>query len=310
MHGLRIGEVCVDEAMEIDRTAVDLDIVRVVDPAPDSWPALRAAGFAVKPAWITWLSPVMDSEESFLERLSANERRNVRLGLRFVEEEGITFREISPITPDALDDFLCVYRRQVAGMPYGVAFACQQRGELLAEKDSFLLLEARAGDEVIGGCLCWLRPDVSTLQIRFVTTVPSSRQNRLVRAMYMRGCELARGLGYERVSLGSDPTVFGHMARPGLFSFKARLGFVPVPARLFASDPEPDEADLVVRLGTLSEPSLILSYHHEHDSDVAAVTLTTPFRLDVVTSDADTDISPYRSPFLADLGLNVLDAAA
>lgn len=310
MHGLMIGEVSVAEALEIDRTAVDVDVIRVVDPAPESWPALRAAGFAVKPAWVTWLSPAMDSEESFLERLSGNERRNVRLGLRYVDDEGIQLHTVFPLTPAALDDFLGVYDRQIAGMPYGVAFARQQRDELLAHPDSYLLIEARAGDDVIGGSLCWLRPDVSTLQSRFVATVPSSRQSRLCRALYMRACELARELGFANVSLGSDCTLYGHMARPGLFSFKARLGFVPVPARLFASDPAPDEADLVIRLGTLSEPSLILSYHHENDSDIPAVTMTTPLRLDVVTNDADTDISPYRSPFLADLGLNVIDAAA
>jgi predicted N-acetyltransferase YhbS len=310
INGLMVGMATIAEALGIDRETADLDVVRVVDPAPDSWRELRAAGFAVKPSWVTWLSPTLDSQESFLDRLSVNERRNVRLGLRFVEEQGIALRTVSPLAPAELDTFLDLYDRQISGMRHGVGYARQQREELLSQRDRYLLVEASLGDEVLGGCLCWLRPEVSTLQIRFVTTAPSSRQHRLVRAMYMRACALARELGYDQVSLGSDPTLYGHIAKPGLFSFKARLGFVPVPATLFGSDDDPDEADLVLRLGTLSDPSLLLSYHLTDDSDPATATTSSPLRLDVLANDADTDLNPYRAPFLADVGLQILGTPA
>ena len=49
----------------------------------------------------------------------------------------------------------------------------------------------------------------------------------------MRAAQHGRDLGLQWISLGSDPSLYGDLAMPGLFTFKARLGFVPIPIRCF-----------------------------------------------------------------------------
>lgn len=302
-HGLTTARVGTHEALTGDWSgAAELDVVRVVDPAPEDWPRLRRAGFAVKPAWITWLAPVRGSEEEYLDRLSVNERRNVRLGLRFTADHGIELRTTDPLDAEAFDAFLVLYDRQIAGMRHGVPFARHQRADILDRREDYFLVRAFDGGELIGCCVCWKRPDVSTAQIRFVTTAEDGRRNRLVRAMYMRVFRTARELGFGTVSLGTDPALYGHIAKPGLFAAKSRLGFTPIPARMFASDDDPDEAVRVVRLSALTDPSLLISYHLSADH-VGPVDEKTPLRLDVLTAGREVDTSPYRAPFLTEVGV-------
>ncbi|SDC22650.1 GNAT family N-acetyltransferase [Actinokineospora iranica] len=306
-HGLHTGRIGVAEAVGTDWAAWRgaADLVRVVDPAPESWPALLRAGFVVKPAWITWLAPVGESEAAFLDRLSVNERRNVRLGLRFVADRCIELRTAAPLDAESFDAFLGLYDRQIAAMAHGVPFARRQRADLLARGEDYVLVQAFDGNVLIGCCVCWKRPDVATLQIRFVTTAPDGRQNRVVRAMYLRVFQIARDLGYRDVSLGTDPALYGHIAKPGLFGFKSRLGFSPVPARMFASDDDPDEAVRVLRLGTLTDPSLVVSYHLSEDH-VEPVDEKTPLRLEVFTGDPEVDTTPFRAAFLSGIGVRHL----
>ncbi|MBB5157841.1 GNAT family N-acetyltransferase [Saccharopolyspora phatthalungensis] len=303
-HGLTTGRVTTAEALAARWTArsADVDLVRVVDPAPSDWARLARAGFAVKPAWITWLSPTCGSEEEFLSRLSVNERRNVRLGSRFTSENGIELRTTDPLDPESFDAFLVLYDRQIAGMRYGVPFARQQREDILDLGGDYFLVRAVDGGALLGCCVCWKRPELSTVQIRFVTTAEDSRRNRLVRAMYMQVFQAARELGFGTVSLGTDPALYGHIAKPGLFGAKSRLGFTPIPARMFASDDEPDEAVRVLRLSALTDPSLLISYHLPADH-AEPVDEKTPLRLDVLTAGQEVDTSPYRASFLAEVGV-------
>jgi hypothetical protein len=94
------------------------------------------------------------------------------------------------------------------------------------------------------------------------------------------------------------------MAKPGLFSFKSRLGFTPVPSRLFGSIEDPDEATMVLRLDALTEPSVLVCYQAPDNGEI---TLGTRLRLEVLTNDPDVDVAPFRAPFLA--GVNVREPA-
>lgn len=43
--------------------------------------------------------------------------------------------------------------------------------------------------------------------------------------------EFAKSIGYNTVSFGQDTNLYGHHLNPGLFSYKARLGLTPEPAK-------------------------------------------------------------------------------
>jgi hypothetical protein len=78
--------------------------------------------------------------------------------------------------------------------------------------------------------------------------------------MYTAAFDAARDQGLRWVSLGNDPTLFGHTVAPGLFGFKARLGFVPIPTQALFPGTAGDEAELVVHLRRLADPSLSIAY--------------------------------------------------
>src|SRR5439155_12135268 len=127
----------------------------------------RRAGFAIMPAFVTWISPVGESEEVFLGRLSMNERRNIHRSLRFVADRGIQLKVTAPLDSQSFDAFLALYVRQVDTMRHGVPFARQQRAEILDQSADYFTVQALAGGVLVGCCVCWKREDVSTVQVRF-----------------------------------------------------------------------------------------------------------------------------------------------
>jgi hypothetical protein len=297
-HGLTTALVAVDEALTFSPRP-GLDVVRVVNPPPTAWPALLDAGFAVHPSWVTWLSPVFPSEDEYLAQLTGKERRSVRAGQRFVSGEGIVLKVASPLDAVAFDAFLELYSPQIAAMRHGVPYAAMERSEILDAASDYFAVLAWDGDTLAGACICRLRRDISTVVIRFASTAPSSRQQRLVRAMYMQVFQTAREMGFQTLSLGSDPALYGHMAKPGLFAFKSALRFTPVPARFLGTMDDPDEATRVLSLDALTDPSLLLSYNV---TGVSEITVGTPLRADVVSS-GQVELGQYDAPFLTDVGL-------
>jgi len=294
--GLTVGVLTADEALDPDRPPhPGLDLARVLDPPPAAWPDLRRAGFSVHPAWITWTSPTGESEDAYLGRLSGKERRSVGAGQRFADDQGIVFKVVTPLDAPSFDAFLALYEPQIAAMTHGVPYAAMERADILDQRADYVAVQAIAGDDLVGSCVCRIRRDVSTMVIRFSATAPGNRQQRLVRALYMRVFDTAREMGLREVSLGSDPALYGHMTRPGLFAFKSALRFTPVPSRFFGSMDDPDEATRVLRLDALTDPSLLLTYDVRGADRIG---IDTPLRLDLLTGDADTDPAPYRAPFL------------
>lgn len=304
-HGLNTAEVSVAEALDVDWPAFrdKVDVVRVVDPEPASWGMLRRAGFTIVPACVTWTAPVGETEAVFVARLSTNERRNIRKGASFLTGRGIRLTVTNPLDAESFDAFLDLYVRQVEAMRHGVPFALRQREDILGQREDYFTVQALRGDTLLGCCVCLTPRGASTVLVRFTATSPEGRESRVVRAMYLRVFQVARELGRTDVSLGTDPVLYGHIAKPGLFRFKSRLGFTPVPARIFGSFDEPDEACRVLGLDALSDPSLLLSYHLPANDGPFSITAETPLRLDVLTRDPGTETAVYRAPFLAEIGI-------
>lgn len=304
--GLRILQLDADEALGQEWITHEgpADIARVRNPAISARGALRAIGFTSKPAWITWVSEVYPHPGDHVERLGASERWAVRAGQRAVHDNGVAFAVTAPLTAVGLDSFLEVYTEQVAQMRFGVPFAALERDNLLAGRDNYCLLAAIADGALIGGCLCRWDAVRRCLTIRFTATKMDSRRSRLVRPMYMKAIALAAEFGADRVSLGTDPSLYGHLAQPGLFEFKSRFGFVPVPAAVWDPAASEDEADLVLFGNQLSQPTLLVGYE---PAGFAPITCDTPLQLarwaqlTIVGDVGDGSVKPYDAEFLTSL---------
>ncbi|MBB5958186.1 GNAT superfamily N-acetyltransferase [Saccharothrix tamanrassetensis] len=285
-HGLAVAIASVDEAL--GGSFPDVTVVRVPDPPRDSWEALAQRGFLRKPAWLTWLSPTCGSDAEWLAQLTRSARNNMRGARRRVAADlRVDVRQ--PVTPELLDDFLVLYEAMVATMPHGVTFASSLRDAVLADERHFAVYAVGA-DGLAGCVLCREDADSGRLLVRFSAFAPRWRQVGLARVLYAEAVGAAREKGYRQVTLGNDPNLYGHIAQPGLFAFKAGLGFTPVPAPPFGVTAWRDEADLVRSLTGLGDLALVLSY-----TDAAS----DAFRLDVHSRDR-VDLTAYTRPFVVE----------
>ncbi|MEU2900437.1 GNAT family N-acetyltransferase [Streptomyces sp. NPDC001273] len=260
--GVKMARVSVDVALSRDWSdpSLDIDIVKVRLVSLEHRRELEAAGFLVKPTWVNWVAPLLGSESDFLSRLPRKEKQSVRQAARRAEEDGIKLVVLPEVTAQDLRDFLALYDRQVARMDRGVNYARRQQRQLLRHPDNLLAVHAYVGDRLVGGCLGWLRLDQSMVQLRFSAVEDGARQGMLSRMLYMAALEAARRRRLTWASLGNDPSLLGHTARPGLFRFKARLGFRPIPTQAIPPRVTGDEAELILRMRGLTEPSISLAY--------------------------------------------------
>ncbi|MFE0774890.1 GNAT family N-acetyltransferase [Streptomyces sp. NPDC058861] len=300
-YGLAVAELTVEEALAADGPwrGPDVDLLRVLDFHPGDRGRLAAAGFVVKPGWVNRVAPLRDSEDDFLKTLSANGRRKVRRGLDLAASAGLR-TEVRPEPEEGqLEEFLGVYEKQVAGLRNGVNLARGEQRALLDRPGSHIGVFAYEGSRRVGGCVCRVRAEDSLLQLRYVATADVEQRGSLTRALYMATFRAGRGLGCARMSLGNDTSLYGHVTSPGLYEFKKRLGFTPLPSEAVDPGLGGDEADRFVSLRALTDPSLLLAHDGGSDaSDGAREDRPRRLRLHVLASRDDVDLTPYRSDFL------------
>ncbi|MGC4856305.1 GNAT family N-acetyltransferase [Micromonospora sp. DT4] len=288
--GLPIIEATADEAMSLsgDFPEPRAALVRVLDPPVDSWAALGAAGFIVKPAWVTWLARIDDEQSDLLTRSS----RQVNRAWRRAEKAGLRIEVQESIQEEHLDTFFDLYEKRIEEMAYGVAFARQAREEILHGGQDYAVF-AFDGDRMVGGCLCQRSPEFDVVRVRFSAVELVWREASLPRVLYTRAFDVAREDGFHAVTMGNDPNLYGHMTKPGLFHFKARLGFDPVPAGSLGPRFGGDVADRLLSLDRLTDPTVMLGYADlgEH---------LNPARADLVTyvfgSNPLVDSDRFRTP--------------
>lgn len=271
-YGLALAVI---EPAELDRrpwaqVRERIDVVRLPEPPAGLAGELATRGFVVKPSAVTWLAELGADEAAFLGLLERADRQSIRRAQRRAAAAGLREVVADPVTPELLDRFLVLYAARVARMRFGVPFALDYRDTVLNGPDKFFGVFAVAGDgvggggadgtDVVGGVLVLERPDIRTAVLRFSAVSAGWRRRSLPRALYTAALRIAREKGYEFATLGDEPNLSGHLTKPGLFVFKAGLGFRPVPAQDFTDPAGTDEADLVLRLGALSDPTLILGY--------------------------------------------------
>ncbi|MFJ8197190.1 GNAT family N-acetyltransferase [Streptomyces sp. NPDC096152] len=286
----RIAHATLTEALERDwhDPAHDIDIVRVRLADLEPRTELEAAGFLVKPSWINWMAPLTDSAAAFQQRLSTKERKSHRYAARTAEKSGIELHVLPSVGEEDVHTFLDLYDQRIAAMSSGVNYARRQERHLLRHLDTLLGVFAHADGVLVGGCLGRLRPDQSLVHLQFSAVTDTARQSMLARLMYMAAFDAARERGYTWASLGNDPSLLGHTAQPGLFGFKARLGFVPIPTQTLPPKVTGDEAELVVRMRALAKPSLSIAYHgHQPAPSQEGLPASLPLRAVLYSAEPD-----------------------
>ena len=209
-------------------------------------------------------------------------------------ESGLSVK-VEPVTSALLDVFLPLYEEGIERMTHGLAIASQNRDMLLTEADDYFAVCIRDGDELVGASLNQQSRTRDEVRARFSTTVPDQRQASLAKVLYLEVVEVARQRGFAWVSLGSDPNLYGHLAKPGLFGFKNRLGFAAIPSHLIDPDSGSDQADRIVGLSALTDPSFVLSYAPDADGTRQR---DDRLRLELFTTDPTVDQRPYRAAYL------------
>ncbi|MEV0483390.1 GNAT family N-acetyltransferase [Streptomyces sp. NPDC050508] len=235
-------------------------VVRMMNPPPETWEELARRGFVRKPATLTWLARLGASEDSFLAGIPHKSRQYVHRARRRMVAEGVREVVEDRVSAEHLDPFLDLYEDRIAAMRYGVAFARRFRTTILEGPEKYFGVFLYRADELIGGCLALECPDESAIRIRWSAVTEPARRAGYPRALYCTAMQQAREKGYEWATLGDDPNLYGHLAQPGLFTFKSRMGFEAVASQDFADPGAWDEADLVLSLDKLSDPALMLEY--------------------------------------------------
>ncbi|MEV7280842.1 GNAT family N-acetyltransferase [Streptomyces sp. NPDC093111] len=295
--GLPMALVDVDQALNGRWRAYEheVDLVRVQDPPVESWPRLREAGFLPKPQVVMWRAEARESEEEYLAALSGKDRYDIRSAFRKAAAAGLQVTT-EPLTVPLLTEFLELYERQVSHMRHGWAVAVQQRGNILAEAETYRVVAVRSGGDLVGACLNQDLPANDEMRARFSAVTAGQRGDSLSRVLYAETLREARLRGRRWVTLGRDINLYGHVGNAGLFGFKSRLGFRAVPGQLVEPGSGSHQADRVVRFAELSDPTLLLSY-----GPVAgeAAAVAAPLWLNLFTSSEDMDVRPFRGVGLA-----------
>jgi len=290
-RGLRIGLVDPGEAVATDWTPyrAQVDVVRVENPLAERWRDLASAGFLPKPFLVTWVAPVKDDDEDFLAGLARKERQTIRTARQRVAQENLRLT-VEPVDDRLLDAFLPLYAQRVAEMRHGWAVAVEQRRMILDEADRHFAVCAYDGNALMGCSLGWHRPHLDIVQLRFSAVDASWRDAGLARVLYLAAADETRRRGIATISLGMDPNLYGHIAKPGLFRFKSRLGFVPMPSHLVDPATGVDHADLLLNLDRLDDPSFVLAY--------AGTTASPELRMEIFSRNREVDVCPLRATFI------------
>jgi hypothetical protein len=289
-HGIAIGLVTPDQLSQTPWTKSDVDLVRITEPPMQTWDQLAELGFVRKPNTLTWLARLGPDEDTYLANVGKKARYAVRRALRASDSLRTVVEDA--VQESTIDEFLAVYEDRVAQMRYGVAYGSRHRDEVLNGPPKFFGVFGYEGDEFVGGCLVEECPDEDAIRIRFSAVVPRWRPNSLSRALYFRAMRVARDKGYAHATLGDEWNLYGHMTQPGLFGFKAEIGFEAVASQDFADPEGNDEADLVLRLGKLADPSMVLGYAEDGNRLHAHV-----------FSDHTVDLDQFEAPFLTGVTL-------
>ncbi|MFI1195245.1 GNAT family N-acetyltransferase [Micromonospora sp. NPDC020750] len=275
-YGLTIAEADAQQALAAHR-AGDLPpvaLIRVPAPPRDAWADLARAGFVRKPSWLSWRAPTPRSVDDYAARLARKARQDLRRAIDRAAGADVHIEVHQTLSGDQLDPFLALYENRVNGMRFGFSFAGSMRAGMIDNPRTFGVFAYEKG-KLVGGCLCREYPEDNSVWLLFSAVESRWREHSLARVIYLHAFEETGRRGCPEVTMGNDPNLYGHVAKPGLFLFKTRLGFEPVPAKPIGRAPAGDCADLLLSVGALTTPVVVLGYADDDSHDaVSAPRLT------------------------------------
>ncbi|MFR9676039.1 GNAT family N-acetyltransferase [Streptomyces sp. TR02-1] len=309
-YGLALALVPPDEVADEPwrRAERHIDVARVPDPPDGGLGVLAAHGFLRKPATVTWLAELGPDEDAFLERLPRLRRQDVRRARRHAVAGGLREVVEEPVSPESLDAFFALYAERVADMRFGVPFALGYREAILQGPDKWFGVYAHeASGPLAGACLVREEPERDAAVLRFSAVTALHRRSSLARVLYLSALRVARRKGYRYATLGNEPNLMGHLTKPGLFGFKSGLGFEPIPSHRFGDPDAADEADLVLDLSNLGDPTFLLAYAARDRSGAHA---EKPELAGHLFHTGTVDTARYGAPFLAPTTVHRMAAEA
>lgn len=260
--GLDVVEVADIAALRSGGWSPDRPHVVRVRSVTRGWPDLRGDDVVVRPSWVHWVHPAADGTRGVLATQSKKQRQRSRAALRTLS--AMTMEVHDPVDAVAFGEWAELYSAQVGRMRYGRNLAAAFRRRVLAPGSGYALIGWREDGRLRCGCVVEHDTERSALVTRFSAVVEEEWAAELPRAMYLAHADLAAERGLRWVTLGNDVNFYGAVVRPGLCSFKLRLGFQPVPSDLFGTVGK-RVAERVTNLTGLELPVLRFAYRREHD---------------------------------------------
>jgi GNAT superfamily N-acetyltransferase len=219
---------------------------------------LLAHGFRVCPTDISWVAEPGTDLGAFLSRQSPAQRQRSRKALR--QLAAFQVRHDARLSTTTFDEWLSIYRANIARMRFGVDFAGDMRDELLRSDRTEMVVVRSATGELVAGVVLADDPDRSILAARFSAVRADLRGLDLPRALYLSLVDLARERSRRLASLGSEPNIYGHLARAGLAAYKLRLGFSPVSRQAIGGRSSRTVLARVLSIAGLTEPVMSFAY--------------------------------------------------
>lgn len=208
-----------------------VDLLRVKQPNEwDRFLLTSTDGYFLKHERVVW-SRVAEKIDSFLEKLNSKKRHTFNSKLKASESLSAKIGE-NPLTHSEYQKWFEIYNKEIIqGKARGRA---NLDSNWAADKDDLqayrlLSLRDKSTGELKGGAILRCDNAKNRVQIAYAAYDQNIRDQAPGVRVFKEVMEYAKAKGYVTISHGKDNNLYGHYLSPGLFEFKASLGFEPNP---------------------------------------------------------------------------------
>jgi hypothetical protein len=203
-----------------------VDLIRVASPGRSDRAILHEdRGYFEKSEKLTWRMPV-SSFDDYLASLNSKDRSRIKSKLSKSETVSAQWK---PLTVSNFKTFYDLYERSVLSKERGRQALDPDWAEKKRSLQPYKLLLYRSGPggQAIGGAIIKTDPNLLLVTIAYAAYLPEARSHDLGVRTFAEALKHAKANSYQELSHGYDSNLYGHYLSPGLFEFKAGLGFMP-----------------------------------------------------------------------------------
>lgn len=255
------GALGQDAVAELDRPGTH--VIEVEREGADAG-LLEAHGFVLRPTEVLWITRPRSDDMVYLhESQSSEQRRKCRRALASFERSNLRKVHHGELDAAVATQWIELYHSTISGMTYGdvgVTDSAELVGrgyELLAVHDEH--------DQMVAGSIV-AADEMRDFFVGIMRGIaPAARRHDLPRVMDLWLVDEARRRGLSWASLGSDPNIYGHVAKAGLARYKRSLGFHPVATDTFLDGWSRDVWTAFLRTDGLVPPVMTFAYTGARD---------------------------------------------